>query len=106
MVDVFFFLRIRRPPRSTLLPYPTLFGPRHEPVALGLPGHVALQPEAAPALALHDPRRFRRVVVALVEGDRDVRALQDRKSTRLNSSHANTSYAVFCLTTKTARPWR
>src|SRR5215203_6834588 len=73
----FFFLMIRRPPRSTLFPYTTLFrSPRGRPIVAdeqegdGEPGAEA-----------------------------DV-ALGDRKSTRLNSSHANISYAVFCLKKK------
>src|SRR5215469_17310691 len=66
----FFFLMIRRPPRSTLFPYTTLFRPAH-------PG-----PRPVPG-GLGHPRRRR-----------------DRKSTRLNSSHVEISYAVFCLKKK------
>src|SRR6266852_6794872 len=67
-----FFLMIRRPPRSTLFPYTTLFRSRHVPHAQELPaGH-----EGAPS------------------------RLRDRKSTRLNSSHGSISYAVFCLKKK------
>src|SRR3712207_8909706 len=97
---LFFFLMIRRPPRSTLFPYTTLFRSQlgHEPVDRDL-----------------DVVGIERVVVVLVEGrqcgrcrgqDRHrVRVTregveQDRKSTRLNSSHANISYAVFCLKKK------
>src|SRR2546430_11174669 len=70
--DFFFFLMIRRPPRSTLFPYTTLFRSLH--------------------------RRHERVgelwkVEAHVDGE-------DRKSTRLNSSHSQISYAVFCLKKK------
>src|SRR5471032_636332 len=69
---VFFFLMIRRPPRSTLFPYTTLF---------------------RPCQARSDPERQpgRR------RGGAEV---QDRKSTRLNSSHITISYAVFCLKKK------
>src|SRR3712207_8708471 len=80
---LFFFLMIRRPPRSTLFPYTTLFrsallpDPTLDRDVLELQRHV-----------LH-PRLVRR-------GD----ARRDRKSTRLNSSHANISYAVFCLKKK------
>src|SRR5580700_11953406 len=76
----FFFLMIRRPPRSTLFPYTTLFRSR------------------GPAPAGCDPRpshgwlRHR--------GTRTLRAQRDRKSTRLNSSHVEISYAVFCLKKK------
>src|SRR3712207_7454777 len=90
---------IRRPPRSTLFPYTTLF--RSEPAAggpglgrdrrplRGHPGRAALLALGAAALSAHrDPG-------GLVE--------RDRKSTRLNSSHANISYAVFCLKKKKSR---
>src|SRR5215203_6370571 len=66
----FFFLMIRRPPRSTLFPYTTLFRPGDR------------LPRAGPARAWRPP------------------SPGDRKSTRLNSSHANISYAVFCLKKK------
>src|SRR5688572_31254255 len=73
---VLFFLMIRRPPRSTLFPYTTLFR------------SVALSAVAAPRGAgTHQGR-----------GPRGVR--RDRKSTRLNSSHSQISYAVFCLKKK------
>src|SRR6185295_20033856 len=68
----FFFLMIRRPPRSTLFPYTTLFRSR--------PGESCASPFD--------------LVRCAVSPDRD------RKSTRLNSSHANISYAVFCLKKK------
>src|SRR3712207_6910908 len=90
----FFFLMIRRPPRSTLFPYTTLF--RSLARAVRLDDRRAVQ--AARRLgrlrgrALHDGRRLR------ARGRARVRA--DRKSTRLNSSHANISYAVFCLKKK------
>src|SRR5438445_6270509 len=74
---------IQRPPRSTLFPYTTLFR--------------SLRLRAA-----RDGRRIRarlRLAVELAELGRDP-ALLDRKSTRLNSSHANISYAVFCLKKK------
>src|SRR3712207_7979696 len=85
----FFFLMIRRPPRSTLFPYTTLFrshGGRHRAAALG--GHRA--------------RQHRRPAERHALGDDELR--RDRKSTRLNSSHANISYAVFCLKKKTLTP--
>src|SRR5688572_31704629 len=78
---VFFFLMIRRPPRSTLFPYTTLF--RSARVARGADG---LEVFFDRARAAH--RRGRAVE-------------QDRKSTRLNSSHSQISYAVFCLKKKT-----
>src|SRR5947209_10531952 len=81
----FFFLMIRRPPRSTLFPYTTLFrsvvraGREYRPLDLAR--------GQRPARRRDDPARARR-------------RPQDRKSTRLNSSHANISYAVFCLKKK------
>src|SRR5438445_10212189 len=74
---IFFFLMIRRPPRSTLFPYTTLFRSR------GVAGH---------AVAVGLARSSRH--------ERDQVHAEDRKSTRLNSSHANISYAVFCLKKK------
>src|SRR5437870_6648572 len=74
----FFFLMIRRPPRSTLFPYTTLFR------SLSLPD---------PSYALPDAE-LGRLLGRDVEGG-------DRKSTRLNSSHVAISYAVFCLKKKT-----
>src|SRR3712207_8200719 len=83
-----FFLMIRRPPRSTLFPYTTLFR--------SLPRPRAVEP--------------RRLVGALVDAPQpggeeeqvppQLHPDEDRKSTRLNSSHANISYAVFCLKKK------
>src|SRR2546430_5100604 len=77
----FFFLMIRRPPRSTLFPYTTLFR------------SAEFADEAA--------QRGRRSFAALREQLSGRYALQgDRKSTRLNSSHSQISYAVFCLKKK------
>src|SRR3712207_6950205 len=88
-----FFLMIRRPPRSTLFPYTTLFRSQHhhrrdrrlpvdapDPPVRQEPRHPLL-PQQPTAHGV-EPRRV------------------DRKSTRLNSSHANISYAVFCLKKK------
>src|SRR3712207_7514094 len=81
---------IRRPPRSTLLPYTTLFRSdlvhRVRGAALDLGGDVLL------------PRLLQRQEPEQAERE------QDRKSTRLNSSHANISYAVFCLKKKHPPP--
>src|SRR5438270_2534955 len=75
---------VRRPPRSTLFPYTTLFR-SPETRAAGDPGR--LRP---------DPRR-------LPAGARAPDGERDRKSTRLNSSHSQISYAVFCLKKKKLR---
>src|SRR3712207_7231127 len=89
---------IRRPPRSTLFPYTTLF--RSERVVARHRRHVErYEPARAQPLAHELEELARRQVeghVRLVVGV-DV---EDRKSTRLNSSHANISYAVFCLKKK------
>src|SRR2546430_16653084 len=88
---LFFFLMIRRPPRSTLFPYTTLF--RSHPVAVPLPPvHRALRAavHVACTRARHGPQL----------GPGSDRPALDRKSTRLNSSHSQISYAVFCLKKK------
>src|SRR5258705_3481470 len=77
---------IRRPPRSTLFPYTTLFRSRDLPRGLGAK-------ERANRL---DVGRLRQSLEQLA----DALALSDRKSTRLNSSHLGISYAVFCLKKK------
>src|SRR3712207_7571449 len=93
---------IRRPPRSTLFPYTTLFRSLGDLLAEDVRHHVA------PGVERDDLRRVaplregadghhRRGVGEVRPRDR----VQDRKSTRLNSSHANISYAVFCLKKKT-----
>src|SRR5258708_9291019 len=78
---IFFFLMIRRPPRSTLFPYTTLFRSRRD--ASG-----RLHPDQGPLEGHHHLRRREHLVH------------RDRKSTRLNSSHQIISYAVFCLKKK------
>src|SRR5256885_3649349 len=91
---LFFFLMIRRPPRSTLFPYTTLFrslnsGQSHYLAAvLWVSAAIALTPsEIAAALVRFSPLTWK----------------IDRKSTRLNSSHLVISYAVFCLKKKNNR---
>src|SRR3712207_7732346 len=86
---------IRRPPRSTLFPYTTLFRSEVPGDQLGegaldarLPGERA-RPGDAPRVRPRDSQAGRADPLG-----------QDRKSTRLNSSHANISYAVFCLKKK------
>src|SRR3712207_6954692 len=88
---------IRRPPRSTLFPYTTLFRSRGVLLldgALGAGVHRLLDP----------PLEVGELACGGVDvdvvGDGLPGALEDRKSTRLNSSHANISYAVFCLKKK------
>src|SRR3712207_7583533 len=87
---------IRRPPRSTLFPYTTLFRSvtdqtsAHDPLAGYVPAGYDL--DAAAELREADPERYISEARASMA--------RDRKSTRLNSSHANISYAVFCLKKK------
>src|SRR3712207_8424280 len=97
-----FFLMIRRPPRSTLFPYTTLFRsrpvhPAGAPESLCAVGRVQFFIQAVNLHALTDQ-------CVNHAGDRFVSPLTggnpDRKGTRLNSSHANISYAVFCLKKK------
>src|SRR3712207_8941945 len=90
---------IRRPPRSTLFPYTTLFR-SDEPVHQHL-GHVLDHREAARGIAVEGRVAHADFgLVARREHEPPELVRQDRKSTRLNSSHANISYAVFCLKKK------
>src|SRR5689334_24194133 len=91
---------IRRPPRSTLFPYTTLFRsplrqvlPDPRPAALDGVGRVV--PLGVPARVLDGAAGLRRHLHL------QHRHARDRKSTRLNSSHSSISYAVFCLKKKT-----
>src|SRR2546427_6005380 len=89
----FFFLMIRRPPRSTLFPYTTLF--RSHPVLEVVAGldvshrHASLEEQVERDVCIQ--------VIIVVESQVGI---LDRKSTRLNSSHSQISYAVFCLKKK------
>src|SRR3712207_8631513 len=92
---------IRRPPRSTLFPYTTLFRSTHDIFDLSPFDSDELRERQAPERAVAEPRAGLsaqltvRLDRATYEG-----IVADRKSTRLNSSHANISYAVFCLKKK------
>src|SRR3989442_3487744 len=93
---------IRRPPRSTLFPYTTLFR-SDAPLAVPAPGGIprfAIQRRRLPGGPGLHPRPAEQPPDALVQSPV---AGQDRKSTRLNSSHVRISYAVFCLKKKTDR---
>src|SRR3712207_8091733 len=92
---------IRRPPRSTLFPYTTLFRSLHGVGAAGQgAGDGAAGLDAAVGDDVHVPAAGLVEVVPPGGGRIGDGAGQDRKSTRLNSSHANISYAVFCLKKK------
>src|SRR3712207_7534021 len=83
---------IRRPPRSTLFPYTTLF----RSAGAEVPEGDVSSATSPPAPHRGQGSRLREVV----PGAGPVQGPGDRKSTRLNSSHANISYAVFCLKKK------
>src|SRR3712207_8939701 len=95
---------IRRPPRSTLFPYTTLFRSNGDSIWNVLAGPAVA--EAMQALSVETEMRAVRISLAGLMpalrrlDERLARAVADRKSTRLNSSHANISYAVFCLKKK------
>src|SRR3712207_7918750 len=97
---------IRRPPRSTLFPYTTLFRSRMSPYlicrnhAISLSNYsikYPLQEKSAPSSSQIQKGHLVKLTAA------SSLAEEDRKSTRLNSSHANISYAVFCLKKKKHR---
>src|SRR3712207_6964394 len=98
MIYLFFFLMIRRPPRSTLFPYTTLF---RSTVIVGssngvsAPGPQTLGGTSYGFASWSDGGAQTHTITAPA----------DRKSTRLNSSHANISYAVFCLKKKKKKKW-
>src|SRR3712207_8154259 len=97
---------IRRPPRSTLFPYTTLF--RSEGIVLLEGGGERAELElvaAEVARLIRDEGMAPEEIAVVLRRPQDAAALVaqvfgDRKSTRLNSSHANISYAVFCLKKK------
>src|SRR2546422_964798 len=93
LIFSFFFLIMRRPPRSTLFPYTTLFRSQRlqhvRAARLRRHGPVAVLGDAPPRRGANEHGR-----------GRDIEGVGDRKSTRLNSSHGYISYAVFCLKKK------
>src|SRR3712207_7639240 len=86
LVITFFFLMIRRPPRSTLFPYTTLFR--------SVAGIKTMAKKVDGGYVVNGSKTY------ITNGVRADFLVTDRKSTRLNSSHANISYAVFCLKKK------
>src|SRR3712207_6886469 len=97
----FFFLMIRRPPRSTLFPYTTLF---RSPQVGAVGQNREEQTPVAPVTTKTGQRGLpggQGVALDLQVDEELGDQAEDRKSTRLNSSHANISYAVFCLKKKT-----
>src|SRR5690348_18433086 len=85
LISFIFFLMIRRPPRSTLFPYTTLFRSRDPALHIELGRAVVIE---------------RHIVRSPAEPGGEIAQRRDRKSTRLNSSHPSISYAVFCLKKK------
>src|SRR5688572_32533369 len=95
--SAFFFLMIRRPPSSTLFPYTTLFRSVHSEHSAYRAGASPWRGEGgAPSLSPANEGR----------STRSTAGLRDRKSTRLNSSHSQISYAVFCLKKKNRKSTR
>src|SRR5690554_7373252 len=92
LLMLLFFLMIRRPPRSTLFPYTTLFRSQVQYAAPPLLSQALRRGQADALLTFWQ-------FSARMRGEGGVRT--DRKSTRLNSSHVRISYAVFCLKKKT-----
>src|SRR2546430_10082979 len=97
---MFFFLMIRRPPRSTLFPYTTLFRSKQQVTVidedLGVSGSGFAERSGFARMAAEVALGHVGIVLALEVS----RVARDRKSTRLNSSHSQISYAVFCLKKK------
>src|SRR3712207_8362836 len=100
---------IRRPPRSTLFPYTTLFrsGGLAAALRLRIPVDGAARSDSVPSRqhtgvdpAMSEPTAIEALDFAALLCSRVCHDIIDRKSTRLNSSHANISYAVFCLKKK------
>src|SRR5436309_12614675 len=96
-VYIFFFLILRLPPRSPLFPYTTLFRSAMSvaEVIVASPVYVPACPTVPPGVPVHvvPVHAVQPLLAPLWHG-------QDRKSTRLNSSHVKISYAVFCLKKK------
>src|SRR2546427_4982012 len=94
---------IRRPPRSTLFPYTTLFRSKDPAARFSATRDMLTALEAIP-FSEGDRRESEQALRQLVQGTAiakvPARSLPDRKSTRLNSSHSQISYAVFCLKKK------
>src|SRR5690348_18018919 len=95
-------IRLRRPPRTTLFPYTTLFRSFHALARVCQPLHLGLIDDGLNGFTLHAVNEQ----AAAHEGTLSVSLFRegDRKSTRLNSSHPSISYAVFCLKKKKACP--
>src|SRR5687768_17755843 len=103
LLSPFFFLMIRRPPRSTLFPYTTLFRSREEKQRDSEDHAVGnVEQRERDRRQRHEDDAAERDHDLVAPGDQPPRCQnpEDRKSTRLNSSHGYISYAVFCLKKK------
>src|SRR3712207_7173384 len=101
MICSYIFIMIRRPPRSTLFPYTTLFRSsvlvNSGPATVFHTGDICMEDHfSIPSARLPEVSGIDLLIMEATLADQ-----KDRKSTRLNSSHANISYAVFCLKKKT-----
>src|SRR3712207_8086823 len=94
---------IRRPPRSTLFPYTTLFRSYHLRLIILKQTFLSSHPLLNSRLVF-PTAHLAHSLGSLIGVSNSTCPKQDRKSTRLNSSHANISYAVFCLKKKTKSP--
>src|SRR5204863_9053874 len=102
----FFFLMLRRPPRSPLFPYTTLFRSQHARRHVGRQRRDRRRPSAGPRTDVLPGSQWLSYHSRVsLPGSTSVRG-PDRKSTRLNSSHVEISYAVFCLKKKKYRDKR
>src|SRR5260221_6714996 len=97
---------IRRPPRSTLFPYTTLFRSDvlQEDIGENAPGRILVERRSSSATRCRAGDEHCGKVAIAGDGEVERTGCADRKSTRLNSSHTVISYAVFCLKTKHCRP--
>src|SRR5438874_5251744 len=94
---------MRRPPRSTLFPYTTLFRSRRGVMLTADVGRMAIQAATAALLPSHTARIWEPIVLQAFAGTGT--AFLDRKITRLNSSHVEISYAVSCLQQNKVDTW-
>src|SRR5258707_9641859 len=109
LFSFFFFLMIRRPPRSTLFPYTTLFRSIallevYQLFLFSTLGVIFYSPTSPAQHEIVSIVRTTYIVAWLLLAGIKNHTKRDRKSTRLNSSHANISYAVFCLKKKKNHP--
>src|SRR2546430_9026939 len=91
---------IRRPPRSTLFPYTTLFRSQPDRLRPSQLDDLAVDPNPNESLPLHLLDHVPELALLVLHQRRQQNNFRDRKSTRLNSSHSQISYAVFCLKKK------